>query len=85
MDIINENELKRKNIEVDALADNEGAIRVGEELFVELCLAWIETHGKDILEDLLLDRIESKKPKLKREDGFDFTTKNGIDTSFRFV
>lgn len=57
---------KSKRIEVDAESDDEGRIPVGEALFVELCFAWIETHGSEILEKVLARRVV--KPKMKREN-----------------
>lgn len=51
--------------EVGAYASDEGEIMVGEELFTELCDAWLKTHGSRVLKKVLQDweKIKHKKPK----------------------
>lgn len=57
--------------EVDAFSSDEGEIHVGEELFMELCDAWLKTHGSRVLKKVLQDweKIKNKKPKQYDEKG----------------
>lgn len=38
---------------VDAPINDEGEVIVGEDLFMEMCDAWLETHGAKVLETVL--------------------------------
>lgn len=51
--------------EVEAFSSTEGEIQVGEELFTELCDAWLKTHGSRVLKKILQDwdKIKNRKPK----------------------
>jgi len=51
--------------EVGAFSSDDNEIQVGEELFIELCDAWIKTHGAKVLKQVLSnwDKLKNKKPK----------------------
>jgi len=52
--------------EVDCFSTDEGIIQVGEELFQEICEAWLDTHGIEIVEKCLQSRKKvSAKPSTK--------------------
>jgi len=41
---------------VNAPLDNDGNVYVGEKLFTEMCEAWLDTHGTEVLESVLNSR-----------------------------
>lgn len=59
------------DLSVDAYMDDEGRITVGEELFIEICEAWIERRGPGIMRKVLADNTSkevSKKSTYNRQN-----------------
>lgn len=54
------------DIEIETYPQDDRVI-VGEALFQELCWAWIETKGPNLLKAILREN-ESKKPRLTRNN-----------------
>lgn len=54
-------------VEVDVPVDDHGNIIVGEQLFMDLCTAWIERRGPTLLKQLLFKNVVKKY----REDSED--------------
>ncbi len=57
-----------KVVEVDVPVDDHGNIIVGEQLFMDLCTAWIERRGPTLLKQLLFKNVV-KKYREDSEDG----------------
>lgn len=58
------------DIEIEAYPEKNKVI-VGEELFQELCWAWIETKGPTLLKAIIRENeIKSLRPKYKRQNAF---------------
>jgi len=49
-----------KVVEVDVPVDDHGNIIVGEQLFMDLCTAWIERRGPTLLKQLLFKNVVKK-------------------------
>jgi len=47
-------------VEVDVPVDNNGNIIVGEQLFMDLCTAWIERRGPTLLKQMLFKNVVKK-------------------------
>lgn len=60
-------EFSRKSTDAAMASEGDDGVDVivGEELFVSLCEAWIDSHGLEILEKVLARKIV--KPRLPRQ------------------
>ncbi|AXH74993.1 MAG: hypothetical protein [Cressdnaviricota sp.] len=55
-------------VEVACPVDSDGNILVGEQLFTDLCIAWIERRGPAILKALLFKNIVKKYQENNSDD-----------------